>query len=436
VWLAGVGFFADAYDLFVTNLILVILDAIYSAKPSDLALVSSAGLAGTIVGQIGFGFLGDFIGTTTAWILTVCLIILGCLFSAFLSFGSFVFVLLSFWRFILGLGIGGEYPLAATVSREASHESHGVSRVALVFSAQGWGNLAAPLVILILISILPETSLGLQLVWRLAVLFGVIPCIYVFLGRLRVFNQAQGGSNERITPSWDFVQTSVQQNLWRLLWTAGTWFIFDVVFYANGLFSATVLSLLKFETNQGIHGKLKDLSIESLCIAGMGLPGYFLAVYIIDRVGKVNLQRAGFLILSFIYLLMGIFLDSLEKHRLLFICLYGLTFFVSNMGPNTTTFVIPTEAFPSESRATCHGISAASGKLGAVFGSVMFPLVLHTENGIRWGLICCGIICLGGYALSSTTWISNSPINVHSKLEEEELSLQDLSPSDDQPLQI
>jgi hypothetical protein len=44
----------------------------------------------------------------------------------------------------------------------------------------------------------------------------------------------------------------------------------------------------------------------------------------------------------------------------------GLTFFFSNFGPNTTTYVVPGEIFPTAIRATCHGLSAAAGKLGAI----------------------------------------------------------------------
>jgi hypothetical protein len=49
--------------------------------------------------------------------------------------------------------------------------------------------------------------------------------------------------------------------------------------------------------------------------------------------------------------------------------IYGLTFFFSNFGPNATTYIVPGEVFPTEIRATCHGISSAAGKLGAIVGN-------------------------------------------------------------------
>ena len=55
-----------------------------------------------------------------------------------------------------------------------------------------------------------------------------------------------------------------------------------------------------------------------------------------------------------------------------FVFLYCLTNFFTNFGPNTTTFIVPGEAFPTRYRSTAHGISAASGKLGAIIAQVGF----------------------------------------------------------------
>lgn len=55
-----------------------------------------------------------------------------------------------------------------------------------------------------------------------------------------------------------------------------------------------------------------------------------------------------------------------------FVFLYCLANFFQNFGPNVTTFVIPGEVFPTRYRSTAHGISAASGKLGAVIAQVGF----------------------------------------------------------------
>lgn len=55
-----------------------------------------------------------------------------------------------------------------------------------------------------------------------------------------------------------------------------------------------------------------------------------------------------------------------------FVFLYCLADFFQNFGPNTSTFVVPGEAFPTRYRSTAYGISAASGKLGAIIAQVGF----------------------------------------------------------------
>ncbi|EFH50771.1 inorganic phosphate transporter family protein, partial [Arabidopsis lyrata subsp. lyrata] len=63
---------------------------------------------------------------------------------------------------------------------------------------------------------------------------------------------------------------------------------------------------------------------------------------------------------------------TLPANRIGFVVFYSLTFFFSNFGPNATTFIVPAEIFPARIRSTCHGISAASGKAGAMVGSFGF----------------------------------------------------------------
>jgi PHS family inorganic phosphate transporter-like MFS transporter len=94
-------------------------------------------------------------------------------------------------------------------------------------------------------------------------------------------------------------------------------------------------------------------------------------------------------------LVIAIAYNSLLDYPGLFIALYGLTFFWSNCGPNTTTFVLPSECFPTESRATCHGMSAAAGKVGAVIGASMMAPILKS-SGVPTVLYVCGSVAALG----------------------------------------
>jgi PHS family inorganic phosphate transporter-like MFS transporter len=124
-------------------------------------------------------------------------------------------------------------------------------------------------------------------------------------------------------------------------------------------------------------------AISSLIIASISLPGYWLSIALIDIWGRRPIQLLGKLVASQKYKLtpigfsfmvlvfgaMGLFYDWLVKQSVLFVVIYGLTFFFSNFGPNSTTFIVPGEVFPAEIRATCHGLSSAAGKVGAILGT-------------------------------------------------------------------
>ncbi|GLE10285.1 hypothetical protein PINS_up022386 [Pythium insidiosum] len=162
---------------------------------------------------------------------------------------------------------------------------------------------------------------------------------------------------------------------WGLLGTAGTWFLFDIVFYAQNLFSASILSVIGVE-----HAPLRVVTAENAFIALMALPGYYVAVYFINRMGRKLIQLQGFVFMTVLFLALGIWWDDLKKHAVLFIIIYGLALFFSNFGPNTSTFVMPTEMFPTPIRSTCHGFSAACGKAGAAIGSFGFSIWVENES--------------------------------------------------------
>jgi len=87
----------------------------------------------------------------------------------------------------------------------------------------------------------------------------------------------------------------------------------------------------------------------------------------IKNARRYLIQLIGFFMMSVFMLLMGIMYDDLKnKYTTLFALFYALTFFFANFGPNSTTFVLPAELFPTRVRSTCHAISAASGKAGAI----------------------------------------------------------------------
>jgi PHS family inorganic phosphate transporter-like MFS transporter len=88
----------------------------------------------------------------------------------------------------------------------------------------------------------------------------------------------------------------------------------------------------------------------------------------------------GFVLLTILFATMGFAYEKLTATKGgtdAFVFLYCLADFFQNFGPNTTTFVIPGEVFPTRYRSTAYGISAASGKLGAVIAQVGFARLVN-----------------------------------------------------------
>jgi PHS family inorganic phosphate transporter-like MFS transporter len=94
------------------------------------------------------------------------------------------------------------------------------------------------------------------------------------------------------------------------------------------------------------------------------IPGYWVTVATVDIVGRKPIQLMGFTALTILFCVFGFAYTKLSGHGLL--AIYVLAQFFFNFGPNTTTFIVPGECFPTRYRSTSHGFSAASGKLGAV----------------------------------------------------------------------
>lgn len=124
VVVAGTGFFTDAYDLFSANFITQMIGLAYypdgiMPTSADTAIKLST-TAGAIVGQVLFGWLADKLGRKRMYGIELMVILAGTLGQALSSAGPALPVLLPiiFWRVLMGVGIGGDYPLSSVITAE------------------------------------------------------------------------------------------------------------------------------------------------------------------------------------------------------------------------------------------------------------------------------------------------------------------------------
>jgi MFS transporter, PHS family, inorganic phosphate transporter len=150
-----------------------------------------------------------------------------------------------------------------------------------------------------------------------------------------------------------------------LLGTAGSWFVLDVAFYGLGLNSSTVLTAIGYVGGSNVYQLLYNLGAGNAILTCAGaIPGYWVSVATVDTLGRKPIQLLGFISLTILFMVWGFDFFNIPPNAMF--AIYVLAQFFFNFGPNTTTFIVPGECFPTRYRSTSHGISAASGKIGSI----------------------------------------------------------------------
>jgi PHS family inorganic phosphate transporter-like MFS transporter len=432
--LLGMGFAMDAFDLFILSDVLVLLGLNGDTKPTDFdkSWLTGTALVGAIFGQIIFGFSGDVKGHAKPFIATLVLMTLGSLISALMPTGNHrgLFAGLAISRFVLGVGIGGEYPLsvvlgASMIPPPGRSKAEQLTRI---FAFQGLGIAGAVVMGYVVFQIMSAES-----AWRFCLGIGALFCVilagfrywYLFVLPARQttdYNQLVDNGEKldekkdqsvSVPPSQPSAPPSQPINgskpsptvsevwgiisndsilRWRLFGTAFNWFLLDIVFYANGLFSGT---LLNHFTNKDTEKTLR----YNIWLGLLGLFGYVVAIWLVrKKISRRIHQTTGFALLGVMYFICAGMVNAMQEYLSVLLLAYGLTFLLSNAGPNTTTYVLSGESFPAHIRTSCSGMSAAAGKAGAAVGAyAMAPLASYSLETV---FCVCGAISILG-ALTS-----------------------------------
>ncbi|CAK7324100.1 unnamed protein product [Dovyalis caffra] len=441
VIIAGMGFFTDAYDLFCISAVSKLLGRLYyydptTGTPGKLPTnvnnaVTGVALVGTLSGQLVFGWLGDKMGRKNVYGLTLIIMAI-CAIGSGISFGSSaksVIGTLCFFRFWLGFGIGGDYPLSATIMSEYANKKTRGKFIAAVFAMQGVGIIFAGLVSLILSGIflagyravpfsrdpILSTQPQADFLWRIVLMLGALPAILTYYWRTKMPETGrytaliEGNAKKAAVDMGRVLDIDIQdepdklseikasnsyqllsreffdRHGYHLIGTMSTWFLLDIAFYSQNLTQKDIfpaMGLTKPAVDVSALEEVYETSLAMFIVALLGtFPGYWFTVFYIESLGRFFIQLMGFIMMSAFMLIMGIFYEDLKEHKKwLFALLYGLTFFFANFGPNSTTFVLPAELFPTRLRSTCHAFSAAAGKAGAMIGAFVVQSYTVDEN--------------------------------------------------------
>jgi PHS family inorganic phosphate transporter-like MFS transporter len=296
-----------------------------------------------------------------------------------------------------------------------------------VFAMQGIGQFTAAIVALIVTAGFKESlltgskpatctgvcQLAVDKMWRIIIGFGAVPGCIALYYRLTIpetprytfdvardieqaaqdtsaymTGRAHGNPDEiqRVTamadansslevPKASFKDFRAHYGKWKngkiLLGTAGSWFFLDVAYYGLSLNNSIILSAIGWSGGNNMYEVFYKTAVGNLILVCAGaIPGYWVSVATIDTLGRKPIQFLGFAMLTILFVIIGFAYNVLSGHGLL--ALYVLSQFFFNFGPNSTTFIVPGECFPTRYRSTSHGFSAASGKIGAIIAQCVF----------------------------------------------------------------
>jgi MFS family permease len=403
--LAALGIMLDGFDFFIIGVASPLLVKEFNLSSSEQGLITAAAILGAILGAGLLGPIADKIGRRLIFRVDLVLFIV---FSIACVFAWSIWSLFAF-RFILGIAIGLDYPIAASYLAEVLPAKGRGRWLVSAFSLQALGILMGAIVGVIVLQVAPHIDS-----WRWMLGFGAIPALIIVFLRRGVPESprwlAQNGQEaeaERVTEELvghpvevtaadrekkeetpEGIKALIQPALFkrkmlrRTVFTAAPWFLMDIATYGVGVFTPTLIAAMV------VHGANTSFIIDDItstkatAVLDVFLPiGFAIAIVLVDRVGRIPLQITGFAgmtialcILATTELLTG----GAEAHLPMVVVGFAMFNTLMNAGPNATTYALPAEVFPSEIRAAGHGFAAASAKFGAALGVFLFPVLLDS----------------------------------------------------------
>jgi MFS transporter, PHS family, inorganic phosphate transporter len=303
-------------------------------------------------------------------------------------------VLIGF-RFVLGFGVGGDYPVSAVMVSEYANRKDRGKLVGMVFGTQALGLIVGPLIALALLG----SGVSDDMVWRVLLGLGAVPAAAVIYLRCRMPESPRYQAQVRERASVPEPQAGLRAFLTSRRWlitlagTAGCWFLLDYAYYGNTISTPQILGLISPHAST-----MTKIALQLAIFAVAAVPGYVLAIARLDRIGHRRLQLMGFAVMAACFAVIAV-VPGMTTAVVPFLLVYGVSYFFTEFGPNMTTFVLPSELYPVTMRTTGHGISAGIGKLGAFIGVFLFP-VLQSSLGLRGTLLLTAGVAVLGFALT------------------------------------
>lgn len=374
--IAGLGWLFDAMDVGILAFVIAALHQDWNLTTQQMGWIGSVNSIGMAVGAFVFGIYADRVGRKKIFIFTLLLFSLASGLSAFTTTLAAFMVL----RFFIGMGLGGELPVASTLVSESVPAAERGRVVVLLesFWAGGW-------LIAAVISYFIIPSFG----WRVALLLTALPALYALYLRVNLPDSPQFTAKKTGLQSISTNIKSVWSKTYRrptiMLWIV--WFTVVFSYYGMFLWLPSVMVLKGFSLIQ---------SFQYVLIMTLAqLPGYFSAAWLIERVGRK------FVLVT--YLLgtaaSAFAFGNAATITTLIVAGAFLSFF--NLGAWGALYAYSPEQYPTVIRGTGTGMAASFGRIGGILGPLLVGSMLAVGYEINLIFsIFCGSIIIGALAVA------------------------------------
>ncbi|MED0946606.1 MFS transporter [Bacillus mobilis] len=372
--IAGLGWLFDAMDVGMLSFVMVALQKDWGLSTQEMGWIGSINSIGMAVGALVFGILSDKIGRKSVFIITLLLFSIGSGLTALTTTLAMFLVL----RFLIGMGLGGELPVASTLVAE-SVEAHERGKIVVLlesFWAGGW-------LIAALISYFVIPKYG----WEVAMVLSAVPALYALYLRWNLpdsprFQKVEKRPSviENIKSVWSGEYRRATIMLW-ILW-------FSVVFSYYGMF-------LWLPSVMVLKGFSLIKSFQYVLIMTLAqLPGYFTAAWFIERLGRKFVLVTYLIGTACSAYLFGV----AESLTVLIVAGMLLSFF--NLGAWGALYAYTPEQYPTAIRGTGAGMAAAFGRIGGILGPLLVGYLVASQASLALIFtIFCGSILIGVVAV-------------------------------------
>ena len=384
LWVIGLGWMFDAMDTGLIAFILTSMAEEWNMSASEKGWVVSIGFVGMAIGAIFSVGLADRIGRRTVFAMTLVIYSIA---TALCAFAPNLMWLLIF-RFIVGLGLGGQLPVAVTLVSEYIPAHVRGRFIVLLESFWGLGWLVAALVSYFVIP-----SYG----WHIAFLIGGLPALYVFMILKKVPESVPYLINRgRVEEAHALVQklerqcgvevidyievkpVAEKQNIsFRQLWsgpfarrTLMLWLIwFGIVYSYYGIFTWLPSLLVK----QG-YSIVQSFEYVLIMILAQ-LPGYVAAAWLVEKWGRKPTLASFIGMCAIAAYFFG------QANTVNMIMFWGCLLSFFNLGAWGVLYTYTPEQYPTNIRAFGSGWASAVGRMGGIVAPIVVTHVMVMDNG-------------------------------------------------------